>query len=67
LTLLVPDLQKVYKAVKKAKLEILLEPVDEFYGDRVFMFLDPDGYEWKISQTIREVDPEEVAEIVANS
>jgi hypothetical protein len=31
------------------------------------MFLDPDGYEWKISQTIREVDPEEVAEIVANS
>ena len=67
LTLLVPDLQKVYQAVKKAGLEILLEPVDEFYGDRVFMFLDPDGYEWKISQTIRQVSPEEVAEIVANS
>jgi len=67
LTLLVPDLQKVYNAVKKAGLEILLEPVDEFYGDRVFMFLDPDGYEWKISQTIRQVDPEEVAEIVATS
>jgi uncharacterized glyoxalase superfamily protein PhnB len=67
LTLLVPDLQKVYQAVKKAELEILLEPVDEFYGDRVFMFVDPDGYEWKISQTIRQVRPEEVAEIVANS
>jgi len=67
LTLLVPDLQKVYEAVKNAGLEILLEPVDEFYGDRVFMFLDPDGYEWKISQTIRQVSPEEVAEIVANS
>jgi catechol 2,3-dioxygenase-like lactoylglutathione lyase family enzyme len=67
LTLLVPDLQNVYKAVKKAGLEILLEPVEEFYGDRVFMFLDPDGYEWKISQAIRQVDPEEVAEIVANS
>lgn len=67
LTLLVPDLQKIYQAVKKAGLEILLEPVDEFYGDRVFMFLDPDGYEWKISQTIRQVSPEEVAEIVANS
>jgi uncharacterized glyoxalase superfamily protein PhnB len=63
----VPDLQKVYQAVKKAQLEILLEPVDEFYGDRVFMFLDPNSYEWKISQTIREVRPEEVAEIVANS
>ena len=67
LTLLVPDLQKVYRAVKKARLEILLEPVDEFYGDRVFMFLDPDGYEWKISQTIQQVSPEEMAEIVANS
>ena len=67
LTLLVPDLPKVYEAVRKAGLEILLEPVDEFYGDRVFMFLDPDGYEWKISQTIKQVSPEEVAEIVANS
>lgn len=67
LTLLVPDLQKVYKSVKKAGLEILFEPADEFYGDRVFMFLDPDGYEWKISQTIRQVDAKEVAEIVANS
>jgi uncharacterized glyoxalase superfamily protein PhnB len=67
LTLLVPDLQKVYTAVKKAGVEILLEPVDEFYGDRVFMFLDPDGYEWKISQTIKQVSLEEVAEIVANS
>ena len=67
LNLLVPDLQKVYNAVKKAGHEILLEPVDEFYGDRVFMFLDPNGYEWKISQTIKQVSPEEVAEIVANS
>ena len=67
LTLLVPDLQKVYTVVQKAGLEILLEPVDEFYGDRVFMFLDPDGYEWKISQTIKQVSLEEVAEIVANN
>jgi uncharacterized glyoxalase superfamily protein PhnB len=67
LTLLVADLKNVYKAVKKGGLEILLEPVDEFYGDRVFMFLNPDGYEWKISQAIRQVDPQEVAEIVANS
>src|SRR5262245_18836179 len=42
LTLLVPDLEKVYKAVQMADLPILLEPVDEFYGDRVFMFLDAD-------------------------
>ena len=67
LTLLVPDLQTVYQAVKEAGLEILLEPVEEFYGDRVFMFIDPDGYEWKISQTIEQVSHEEVAKIVAHS
>ncbi len=67
LTLLVPDLQNVYRAVKKAGVEILLEPIDEFYGDRVFMFLDPDGYEWKISQTIKQISLDEVAEIVAHS
>ena len=67
LTLLVPDLRKVYTAVQQAGLEILLEPIDEFYGDRVFMFLDPDGYEWKISQTIKQVSVEEVAEVVAQS
>jgi uncharacterized glyoxalase superfamily protein PhnB len=67
LTLLVPDLQTAYQVVKDAGLEILLEPVEEFYGDRVFMFLDPDGYEWKISQTIKQVSLEEVAKVVARS
>ena len=67
LTLLVADLEKVYKAVKKAGVEILLEPIEEFYGDRVFMFVDAEGYEWKISETIKEVSLEEVAEIVAQS
>jgi uncharacterized glyoxalase superfamily protein PhnB len=67
LTLLVPDLQTVYQVVKQAGLEILLEPVEEFYGDRVFMFLDRDGYEWKISQTIKQVSHEEAAKIVARS
>ena len=67
LTLLVPDLQTAYRAVEAAGLEILLEPVEEFYGDRVFMFLDPDGYEWKVSQTVKQFSLEEVAKIVART
>jgi uncharacterized glyoxalase superfamily protein PhnB len=67
LTLLVPDLMKLYQTVKEAGLQVLLEPVEEFYGDLVFMFLDPNGYEWKISQTIKQVSFEEVAEIVGRS
>lgn len=31
---------------------MLADPVDEWYGDRVSFFIDPFGYEWKISQPI---------------
>ena len=67
MTLLVSDLEKVYRAVQKAGAEILMEPADEFYGDRVFMFLDPEGYEWKISQPVKNVDEREVAATIAAS
>jgi uncharacterized glyoxalase superfamily protein PhnB len=52
LILQVDDLTSVYDFVRRQKLEVLAEPVDEYYGDRVFFFLDPFGYEWKISQPI---------------
>ena len=67
ITLLVSDLDRVYAVVKEAGLEVLLEPVVEFYGDRVFMFLDPSGYEWKVSQTVAEVGRAEVESIIASS
>lgn len=50
LILQVDDLAAVYKFVQSEKLQILAEPADEFYGDRVFFFIDPFGYEWKVSQ-----------------
>jgi PhnB protein len=52
LMLQVDDLAAVYKLVRSKELQILAEPADEYYGDRVFFFLDPFGYEWKISQPI---------------
>ena len=67
MTLLVPDVDKVYDAARKAGVEILLAPTDEFYGDRVFMFIDPDGYEWKVSQTIRNVRLADVKKVVSRS
>jgi uncharacterized glyoxalase superfamily protein PhnB len=48
----VDNLASVYDFVCRERLEVLAEPVDEYYGDRVFFFLDPFGYEWKISQPI---------------
>jgi PhnB protein len=44
------DLERIHKIVKDEKLTSLYGPADEWYGDRVFLFLDPFGYEWKVSQ-----------------
>jgi uncharacterized glyoxalase superfamily protein PhnB len=52
LILQVDDLASVYDFVRGENLQVLAEPRDEHYGDRVFFFLDPFGYEWKISQPI---------------
>jgi uncharacterized glyoxalase superfamily protein PhnB len=52
LILQVDNLASIYDFICREKLEVLAEPVDEYYGDRVFFFLDPFGYEWKISQPI---------------
>ena len=65
ITLQVPDLERIYQTVRAAGVPIQMEPADEFYGDRVFMFLDPDGYEWKVSQTIATVPERDVAAIIA--
>ena len=60
LLLQVQDLGAIYDRVREQGLPILLEPVDEFYGDRVFFFLDPFGYEWKIAQQIETVSEDVV-------
>ena len=65
LTLVVSDVDQIYKAARKAQAEILLKPTDEFYGDRVCMFLDPDGYEWKVSKPLRHVSVDEVKQFVS--
>jgi uncharacterized glyoxalase superfamily protein PhnB len=44
------DFDGVYSMVRNENLEILYEPLQEWYGDRVFLFVDPFGYEWKVSQ-----------------
>jgi uncharacterized glyoxalase superfamily protein PhnB len=54
LILQVDDLSRVYDFVRREQLEVLAEPSNEYYGDCVFFFLDPFGYEWKISQPISE-------------
>ena len=42
----------VLEELQEKGVKILSEPADEYYGDRVFFFLDPFGYEWKASQPV---------------
>jgi uncharacterized glyoxalase superfamily protein PhnB len=60
LMLAVDDVESIADMVRRERLPILLDPVDEYYGDRVFFFLDPFGYEWKITQVVEEVSRQEV-------
>jgi uncharacterized glyoxalase superfamily protein PhnB len=38
---------------------ICREPEDQFYGDRVYAAIDPDGHVWTFAQTLAEVSNEE--------
>jgi uncharacterized glyoxalase superfamily protein PhnB len=38
---------------------ILMEPADQFYGDRTYRARDPEGHIWTFAQTVRHVTREE--------
>jgi uncharacterized glyoxalase superfamily protein PhnB len=44
---------------RKAGAKILMEPEDQFYGDRSYRAVDPEGHIWTFGQTVRAVAPEE--------
>lgn len=44
---------------RAAGAEIIGEPSDQFYGDRVYQVLDLEGHRWSFSETVRSVSLEE--------
>jgi uncharacterized glyoxalase superfamily protein PhnB len=41
---------------REAGATIFREPADQFYGDRVYECIDPEGHRWKFAQHLYEVD-----------
>jgi hypothetical protein len=37
-----------------------MEPADQFYGDRSYIAIDPEGHRWTFSQPVRVVTPAEM-------
>jgi uncharacterized glyoxalase superfamily protein PhnB len=44
---------------RKAGAEILMEPEDQFYGDRSYRARDLEGHIWTFGQTVKEIAPED--------
>jgi uncharacterized glyoxalase superfamily protein PhnB len=42
---------------------ILMEPADQFYGDRTYRARDPEGHVWTFAQTVRYVAREEAERV----
>jgi uncharacterized glyoxalase superfamily protein PhnB len=55
----VDDLAGVHERVRQAGGTIAAEPQDFEYGERQSSFVDPWGHRWTLTQTLRDVLPED--------
>lgn len=61
LYLYVPDADTTYRAAMNAGGQSVMEPADQFWGDRAACVADPSGNKWWIATHIEDVDSEELA------
>ena len=61
----VDDVDAHHEAAQKAGATILQAVEDQFYGDRTYRAVDPEGNRWIFSQRVREVSKEELEAVVA--
>lgn len=53
----VPDVDAVAARAAKAGASVVLEPADQFWGDRIAVFKCPDGYHWTFATHVAEFQP----------
>lgn len=49
---------------RAAGAEIMVEPADQFYGDRTYRAKDPEGHIWTFAQTVRQVSRQEAEQAI---
>ena len=52
----VDDVDAHYERAQKAGAHILYPPEDQFYGDRVYECVGPEGHRWKFAEHLEDVD-----------
>ena len=56
---LTTDINAHCERARAAGAEIIMEPEDQFYGDRSYRCRDPEGHIWTVGQTVKVVTREE--------
>jgi uncharacterized glyoxalase superfamily protein PhnB len=55
------DVDAHYERARAAGARIIREPVDQFYGDRLYACADPEGHQWSFARTVTEMSHDEMA------
>jgi uncharacterized glyoxalase superfamily protein PhnB len=55
----VPDVDAAFERARDAGALVLEEPRTWEYGERSCLLEDPGGHRWELTQTVRDVEPEE--------
>lgn len=56
LYIFVDNVDAHYERAVKAGAKIIREPAEQFWGDRVYECIDPEGHRWKFAQHLWDVD-----------
>ena len=56
----VDDVDAMTKQAEQAGAKVIMEPKDQFYGERAAKVLDPFGHEWLLGSNIEDIEPEEM-------
>ena len=54
------DIDEHYARARTAGATIVMEPADQFYGERSYMAVDLEGHHWTFSQSVKQVSKEEM-------
>ena len=55
-----PDVDAMAQRARQGGAQVLSEPADMFWGDRMSRLKDPDGYVWSFATNVAEFDPAKV-------
>jgi uncharacterized glyoxalase superfamily protein PhnB len=53
------DIDKHCERARAAGAVIAMEPADQFYGDRTYMAVDPEGHHWSFAQSVAQPSVED--------